>query len=101
MNYRGIHHICTLVIFLGLLVVMCACEAFDLEEEPRDFITPENFFQTPEQIETVLAACQSRCFQVWRNTYDNNPDLFRHDDQLAGGDLIIPLNHGADFYALH
>jgi hypothetical protein len=87
-------------ILLGILLVG-GCEVFDLEEKPRNFISPENFFQTPEQIETVLATCQSRCFQVWRNAYDNNPDLFRNDDQLAGGDLTVPMNHGADFYALH
>lgn len=81
--------------------VFAGCDVFDLNEDPKSFIAPENFFQTPDQIESVLSTCQSRCFQVWRNAYDNNPALFRHDDQNAGGDLIIPLNHASSFYNLH
>lgn len=85
----------------AFLLMANSCEVFDLEEEPKSFTAPENFYQNPAQVEAVLSACQSRCFQIWRNAYDNNPGLFRHDDQLAGGDLIIPSDHGADFYALH
>ncbi|HLT71158.1 MAG: RagB/SusD family nutrient uptake outer membrane protein [Bacteroidota bacterium] len=90
-----------LTAILATVSMLAGCDAFDLEENPKSFIAPENFFQTPDQIESVLSTCQSRCFQVWRNAYDNNPDLFRHDDQIAGGDLIIQLDHGASFYNLH
>src|SRR5690606_14091403 len=90
-----------LTAILATVSMLAGCDDFDLEENPKSFIAPENFFQTPDQIEAVLSTCQSRCFQVWRYAYDNKPDLVRHDDQLAGGDLIIQIVQGASFYNMH
>ncbi|MDX9881379.1 MAG: RagB/SusD family nutrient uptake outer membrane protein [Prolixibacteraceae bacterium] len=93
-----IHFIC---FFIGIFFILAGCEVFNLEEQPKSFTSPENFFNSSQQIESVLAACQSRCFQVWRMAYDDGHYIFVHTDQLAGGDLIIPTNHASDFYALH
>lgn len=83
-----------------LFIIVTSCDIFDLSEHPKGFITPDNYFNTPAQIETVLATSMNRVFSGWVG-YAYNPDLHSHSDESAGGGLVITLNHGADIYNAH
>ena len=37
-----------LTAILATVSMLAGCDAFDLEENPKSFIAPENFFQTPD-----------------------------------------------------
>ncbi len=89
-----------LVFSFSLLLVVTSCDVFDLKEEPKGFITPDSYFNTPTQIETILTACMNRAFRSWGG-YGYNPALHRHTDEDAGGNLVIGLNHGSAIYNLH
>lgn len=89
-----------LVGLLLSLMMLNSCDLFDLSENPKGFITPDKYFNTSAQIETVLTGCMYRAFHSWSG-YAYNPALHRHSDQEEGGDLMIGLNHGSDIYALH
>lgn len=90
------------ILMLGifLLLIIPSCDLVDLSEEPKGFTTPDRYFSSPTQIETVLAACMNRAFRSWGG-YGYNPALHRHADQNYGGDLVIALNHASDIYNLH
>lgn len=90
----------TLMLGIFLLFITPSCDLVDLSEEPKGFTTPDRYFSTPTQIETILAACMNRAFHSWGG-YGYNPALHRHTDQNYGGDLVIALNHGSDIYNLH
>lgn len=83
-----------------LIIIITSCDTFDLSESPKGFITPDNYFNTPTQIETVLATSMNRVFRDWGG-YAYNPALHRHDDQISGGNLVITLNHGSAIYNAH
>ena len=89
-----------LVLSLVLLFASGCNSLFDLTEEPQAFISPELYFNTPAQIETVLACCMNRAYRPWGG-YGFNPPLHGETDQNKGGNLVIGLNHGSDIYALH
>ena len=90
------------IYFSGLLLslIVHSCDLFDLSEAPKGFITPDRYFNTPAQIETILTSCMYRTFHSWSG-YAYNPALHKHSDQDEGGDLIIGLNHGSDIYEIH
>ncbi len=82
------------------LAIFTACDAFDLEENPKSFIAPDNFFNTPAQIESVLAGTMGRSFSNWGG-YSYNPAFHRFSDQNAGGNLVITQNYGSGIWSLH
>lgn len=94
-------------IFIKLLkyfsLMMCvfaitSCEK--LEEEPSSFMEPENFYNTPAQVESAFAASMNSLWVPWAN-YGYTMHTFNHDDQLAGGNLVIGNNHGSGLWAAH
>lgn len=90
-----------LIIFLiAIFAIMVGCEVLDLEEKPKHFIAPDNFFNSPDQIESVLAAGMRRSFRNWGG-YSYSPMLHRHSDQNHGGNLMIGTNYAASFWAMH
>jgi len=100
MKKNKIRYQSTVSILLVIFSVLTGCDVLDLDEQPKSFISPDNFFNTPEQVEAIFPACMKRTFFKW-NGYAMTPELFIHDDQLNGGNLIIPQNHGANIYSLH
>lgn len=89
-----------LVLLSILLLNFSSCDTFDLSENPKDFVSPESYFNTPAQIETVLASTMARNFSSWSG-YAYNPALHRHDDQMAGGNLVITQNYAQSTYTGH
>jgi starch-binding outer membrane protein, SusD/RagB family len=90
-----------LIIFLiAGLAIMPGCDILNLDENPKSFIAPEGFFQTADQIESVLAGTMGRSYSNWGG-YSYNPAFHRHSDQNNGGNLIISQNYGAGVWNLH
>jgi starch-binding outer membrane protein, SusD/RagB family len=82
------------------IVIMAGCDVLDLNEDPKSFIAPDNFFNTPTQIESVLAGTMRRSYSNWGG-YSYNPAFHRHADQNNGGNLVITQNFAAGVWALH
>lgn len=90
-----------LIIFLiSGLTIITSCDVVELEEDPRSFIPPEGFFNTPAQIESILAGTMRRSFSEWSG-YAYDPGFHRNSDQNEGGNLVITQNFGAGKWALH
>lgn len=81
-------------VFTGLF----ACN--DLEEEPISFISPDNFYNSPQQVETAFAASMNFLWNYWEG-YSYGYGSFIHDDQLNDGDLNIDPSNGEDLWAAH
>jgi hypothetical protein len=80
--------------------LLSGCELIDLEENPRGVVTADNFFNTPEQVESVLASWGRHTFKPWGRTYGYGPDFERHTDQ-RGGNLLIQLDYCATLFRNH
>jgi hypothetical protein len=89
-----------IILLLTGLTIMISCDVLELEEKPKSFIAPENFFNSPAQIESVLAGTMRRSFRAWAG-YSYNPAFHRHSDQNDGGNLVITQNYASDIWSIH
>ena len=87
-------------LFVGITVVSLAVSCKKLVEKPKSFITPEDFYTTPSQVEAAFAASMNRLWDYWGG-YGYGMGNFVHDDQYEGGDLVIARNHGSDLWNRH
>ena len=87
------------IILLAVLTFITSCDLFNLDEKPKSFIAPENYYNTPAQIESILAGAMRRTFADWSG-YSYNPAFHRHTDQ-TGGNLIITMNYASAIWTLH
>jgi hypothetical protein len=81
------------------LTLLGSCQK--LEESPESFVTPESYYKTKEQIETVFASSMNNLWNVWSNYSYTAERLFRNDDQLYGGNLDITADWGSGLWAAH
>lgn len=86
------------LMFGALLFINIGC--VDLEETPRDFTGPSNFYNSPGQIEAAFVSAMSRLYAEW-DVYSYGMGNFAHDDQLFGGNLVISENHGSGLWRAH
>lgn len=84
--------------FITLITIVTSCKKLD--ETPKSFVTPENFYTTPGQVEAAFAASMNNLWDYWGG-YGYGQGTFVNDDQLDGGDLVISRNHGSDLWNLH
>ena len=89
----------TVLLFAGL-AISTSCDVLKLDEDPKSFIAPENFFKTPAQVESILAGTMRRSFSEWSG-YAYQPALHRHSDQNEGGNLVITQNYGSGVWSIH
>ena len=82
------------------LIIGTSCSELDLEEDPKSFISPDNFFNTPAQIESILAGTMRRAYSEWSG-YAYNPAFHRHSDQNEGGNLVITENYASGIWTIH
>ena len=73
----------------------------ELEEEPTNFVSPDSFYETPQQIEAVFAASMNNLWDTWSAYAYQAWIEFRHTDQLNGGDLVITEDHGLTLWKIH
>ena len=73
-----------------------------LQELPKDFTSPDNFYQSKGQIESAFASSMNRMFGYWQ-FYDwmNSAGYVSHDDQLRGGNLAMSDGLGNDVWRVH
>ncbi|WP_018616862.1 RagB/SusD family nutrient uptake outer membrane protein [Segetibacter koreensis] len=87
-----------LFLFIVILTIVSSCKK--LEETPKSFVTPQNFYTTPAQVEAAFAAAMNNLWDYWGG-YGYGQGTFVNDDQLDGGDLVISRNHGSDLWNRH
>ncbi len=100
MNKR-ISTILNLVMLSGLLLLLIT-RCSKLEEEPKDFVGPDNFYNTPSQIEAAFVASMQRLWGGWQ-FYDwaGYAEYPYQDDQYYGGDLVIDDYTGNGCWSTH
>ena len=85
---------CIVVIFMTL----AACQ--DLTEDPKGFVSPENFYSTVAQGEAALTASMNELWDYWGG-YSYGYGFFVHDDQLLGGNLNITEGFANAVWDMH
>jgi hypothetical protein len=75
--------------FSGLLLLLIT-RCSKLEEEPKDFVGPDNFYTTPSQIEAAFVGSMQRLWGGWQ-FYDwaGYPQYPALDDEYYGGNLVV------------
>jgi hypothetical protein len=86
--------------FLLLVFITIFSSCKKLDEAPKSFVTPENFYTTPSQVEAAFAAAMNQLWDYWGG-YGYGQGNFVNDDQLDGGDLVITRNWGSDLWNRH
>lgn len=87
------------LVFSSLLIVSCDTVG-DLEENPKSFAAPSNFYSTEAQVEGVFASTMDNAHGGWNMYRWSLLSAFEHTDQM-GGNLNITANHGSDFWNNH
>ena len=86
-----------------VLIILFAISGFSckkLDENPASFVTPDNFYNSPGQVEAVFASSMNSLWTTWA-VYGYGMGTFANDDQLNGGNLIIPQDWGSDLWQAH
>ncbi len=81
-----------------ILILFVSCKKLD--EKPKSFVTPDNFYTTSAQIEATFASSMNALWDAW-SAYGYAMATFSNDDQLNGGNLNIPEDWGSDLWAVH
>ncbi len=87
-------------IVLSTYFLLYGMSCTSLEEEPKSFTSPVNFYKTTAQIESGFAAAMDQLWGYWSG-YGYAVSTFAHDDQLEGGNLVIGANHGRGLWNAH
>lgn len=87
-----------LLVALALLLGGASCKK--LTEKPISFVTPEDFYTTPAQVEATFAASMNTLWSYWGG-YGYAMNVFFNDDQYLDGNLVINNNHAADLWNIH
>ncbi|MBX3240335.1 MAG: RagB/SusD family nutrient uptake outer membrane protein [Chitinophagaceae bacterium] len=88
------------ITLLAFLITASGACSKQLEEKPVSFVSPDNFFQTAQQVETAFAASMNFLWNYWGG-YSYGYGSFIHDDQLNGGDLNLSASHGSGLWNIH
>lgn len=76
------------LLLIPMILLFMGCEEY-LQEKPKGIINPDNFYTNASQIEGVLASAMDNNYGFWSGYGYKILVLFKHDDQIAGGDLVI------------
>src|SRR5690606_12707566 len=87
------------LIFLTLGTLVISCQ--DLEEKPKSFASPSNFYNDPAQIEAVFTATMNNLWNAWSGYGWAMRSAFQNTDSQNGGDLNITENHASDLWSGH
>lgn len=87
------------VFLVALFALATACQ--DLEENPKSFGSPSNFYNEPKQVEAVFAGAMNSLWGSWYGYGWAMRASFQHTDSQNGGNLNISQNHAADLWAAH
>ena len=87
------------ILVIGILLLINV-RCVDLNEVPKDFTGPDNFYTSVKQIESSFASAMSRLYSEW-SAYSYGWMYFDNDDQLIGGELVLSDDHGKDLWSAH
>jgi starch-binding outer membrane protein, SusD/RagB family len=89
-------------VFIGCVFVLFFAGCVNLDETPKDFTSPDNFYQNVGQVEAAFASSMNRLFGGW-TFYDwmGNTEYVYSDDQLNGGDLDFGDATGNGCWTVH
>lgn len=92
-------NIIILALMSGVLLLLNT-RCVKLEETPRDFVGPDNFYQSTSQIEATFSSAMNRLYNSW-STYGSFYTRFIHDDELGGGSLVIADDYESNLWRQH
>lgn len=78
------------IILLLLAITFISCSDF-LEENPKDRLTPVNFYQNTEDAESAVFAIWDNIFGLWGGTFFLNLDIL--SDYLEGRGSTSPMSN--------
>ncbi len=87
------------IIGLGMTVLLITVGCVSLDENPKDFPAPDNFYKTEGQIVSGLAGAMDVLYQQWGN-YSYGWGSF-HDDANGNSNLAFTASHGNGFWRIH
>jgi len=87
-----------IILFVVCTHFISACNKLD--EEPIGLVSPETYFNSASQAESVLVSATGELWQIW-NDYSYGWQYFNHDDQLDGGNLNISYTHAEELWSAH
>lgn len=87
-----------LLVFGILLLINIGC--VELDETPRDFTGPSNFYNSPAQMESAFVSAMARLYGEW-SAYSYGHWNFESDDQMFGGELVFSDDQGSDLWGAH
>jgi starch-binding outer membrane protein, SusD/RagB family len=98
---KRISKIFYLALMSGVLLLITA-RCVKLDESPKDFTGPDNFYKSVSQIEAAFASSMNRLWGGW-TFYDwmGYPDYPSIDDQKSGGDLNIDDGFANGCWTVH
>ena len=88
-----------LILICGLLLLI-NIRCVDLNETPKDFTGPSNFYSSKSQIEAAFSSAMARLYTQW-SAYSYGSWIFASDDQLYGGELVFGDDQGGDLWSAH
>ena len=94
-----IYQLKNMILTSGMLLLL-NISCVDLTEEPLDFPSPDNFYNSESQIVAAFTAAMGRLYNPW-TAFSYGWGAFSGTDQLWGGDLVLSVGHGNDFWNAH
>jgi starch-binding outer membrane protein, SusD/RagB family len=89
----------TLMFLCGLLLLVNV-SCVDLDETPKDFTGPANFYNSKSQVEASFVSAMQRLYSEW-SVYSYGQWIFTSDDQMYGGELVFGNDQGGDLWGAH
>ncbi|MEP7256960.1 MAG: RagB/SusD family nutrient uptake outer membrane protein [Flavitalea sp.] len=89
------------ILFSLLFIFLALTGCKKLTEHPISVVTPDDFYNTPEQVESAFAACMNELYNEWEGYNGAGEAVFINDDQFYGGDLNITSSHADDLWKMH
>jgi len=88
------------MVLISGVILMIATTCVDLEEHPKDFVSPANFYNTSSQIEASFTSALNRLYSYW-NGYSYGLMNFENDDQMIDGQLVMSDSYGNGLWDMH
>ena len=87
------------LIFAGTVFFLLTFGCVSLEEEPKDFPSPENFYKTEQQVISALTGSMGRLYSQWGN-YSYPWGAF-HTDYNDNSNLVFQSSHNNWIWRAH
>ncbi|MEP7257422.1 MAG: RagB/SusD family nutrient uptake outer membrane protein [Flavitalea sp.] len=88
------------ILAMALFTIASSCNK-SLTETPISFVSPDQFYTSPEQVEAAYAASMGQLWNKYGGYSDPFGAVFVNDDQSYGGDLVISSNFGDEAWRIH